>query len=269
MALACCDDAAGPSGDDGAFSGILETDPSCNVIGGDTTDFLPRPTTDPPNTCLKYACPNPTEGELTSLYFQIAQDDSVWILVYDRPKSPPVDTLYAQQSRSGAYGIAWRNCGCSGIYRVVMHTASGFTSYGDVEFKRLSVMWPLQVRVLDGMINADLMPVIPPDPILCHLCVELRNMSDGCGIKGLMITSAGVLLSKNDAVLGTIHFNPIPPIDLAPLEADTIVVDKIAEYARIFEPPCGENVYLKIKLRDGNGRSFIHKSQAFLFGCSY
>ena len=120
------------------FAGILVVElPDCHIVGGDTTDFQPRPESHdmlPTNYSLKYACPNPTIGG-TWVYFQIPQQDSVWLFVYDKPGGMPIDTLYAALGPAGAYSVDFENKGSLGIYRVVMHAAGGFESYGDVEFK--------------------------------------------------------------------------------------------------------------------------------------
>ncbi len=115
------------------FEGILEMDLLCRIIGGDTTDFQPRPEGQPPNYSLVGACPNPTNGT-TTIKFQLPQQDSVWILVYDGLGRPPIDTLYNQLSAAGSFGIIWTFDVHDGIYRVVMRTASGFESYGDLQF---------------------------------------------------------------------------------------------------------------------------------------
>ena len=66
------------------FEGILEFDLDCRIVGGDTTDFFPRPNlppdgiiAPPKNYSLMSACPNPTD-DLTIVHFQISQPDSVW-----------------------------------------------------------------------------------------------------------------------------------------------------------------------------------------------
>ena len=118
------------------FEGILEMDLLCRIIGGDTTDFQPRPEGQPPNYSLVGACPNPTNGT-TTIMFQLPQQDSVWILVYDRPSGGPIDTLFNSAAAPGSWSIIWTNNGPDGIYRVVMRTASGFQSYGDVQFDEM------------------------------------------------------------------------------------------------------------------------------------
>ena len=128
------------------FEGILQMDNMCNVLGGDATDFLPRPevcidtTVVPPVACppknysLVGACPNPSDGG-TEIQFAISEIDSVWIFAYDRPGLPPVDTLFNQGNRRpGVYTVVWQSPSGPGIYRIRMFTASGFRSYGDVQF---------------------------------------------------------------------------------------------------------------------------------------
>lgn len=129
------------------FEGILQFDDLCRVVGGDTTDFYPRPqgsidtTVTPPlvrppeNYSFIGACPNPTQGPTVSIKFQIPQPDSVWILVYDRTNSAPLDTFWAVRCPfAGVYAKYEHNPGRSGIFRFEMHTQSGFRSYGDVLF---------------------------------------------------------------------------------------------------------------------------------------
>ena len=128
--VACSDESTRPVEEQG-FTGILEMNIRCEIVGGDTTDFQPRPGAS--NYSLIGACPNPTDGT-TTIKFQLPQADSVWLLVYDGLGRPPIDTLYNQLSAAGSFGIIWTFDGPDGIYRVVMRTASGFESYGDVQF---------------------------------------------------------------------------------------------------------------------------------------
>ncbi len=130
--LACSDDGPMKGDNDETFKGILEMDIFCNVIGGDTTDFQPRP--EPGNYSLIGACPNPIIGDAAVIKFKIPQADSVWIFVFDKPNSPPIGMLFNHQIPEGVYEIMWNNTGPMGIYRVEMYAASGFTSYGDVQF---------------------------------------------------------------------------------------------------------------------------------------
>jgi len=142
--VGCADDPEGPGDRSDQFEGILETDFNCNIIGGDTTDFLPRPEGDidttvvppviggPTNYSLAYACPNPnTVGWTTFIHWQIPQTDSVWIFLFDEPGAEPVDTLYNRRAPAGSFAIIWQP-DAPGIFRIRMYTESGFTSYGDV-----------------------------------------------------------------------------------------------------------------------------------------
>ena len=143
IALTSCDDTQSPRLEQRPFEGILRFDERCQVIGGDSTDFWPRPSCVPPdssifcggpaNYSLEGACPNPA-GTATWIRFQIPAPDSVWVLVYDRTNAPPIDTLYAQRMPTGTHGFRWRNARGPGIFRVEMRTQSGFRSHGDVEF---------------------------------------------------------------------------------------------------------------------------------------
>jgi hypothetical protein len=126
---ACSEDATRPTPPQ-PFSGILVTNTQCQIVGGDATDFQPRPT---PGGYSLIACPNPTDKN-TWVRFQLPQPDSVWLFVFDRPGSPPIDTLLNQPEPAGSHAILWSHDGPDGVYRVVMGTAIGFESYGDVQF---------------------------------------------------------------------------------------------------------------------------------------
>ena len=143
--LSACDDSTQKPVVTEKFEGILQTDELCAVIGGDTTDFLPRsdawvdttvfpPAAYPPtHPSLDGACPNPAETS-TQVHFSLNERDSVWLFAYDEPGAAPVDTLFKQSARPGHYMITWHAPNGPGIYRLRMFTASGFQSYGDVEF---------------------------------------------------------------------------------------------------------------------------------------
>lgn len=135
----CSDESTGPKCDE-KFAGILEVDFEGNILGGDTTDFQPRPQWDPQtltvlNHSLIYAYPNPVEGYVTIIKFQVPQRDSVWIFLYDRPCRGPIDTICSRMCNKGVYEYSVLHHYVPGIYRVKMYTASGFRSYGDIEFR--------------------------------------------------------------------------------------------------------------------------------------
>ena len=143
--LAGCDDSSQPPVAE-KFEGILRMDNVCTILGGDTSDFMPRPegfidtTVVPPmvgppdNFSLIGACPNPTD-RYTEVHFQISERDSVWILAYDHPGGTPVDTIFNRGDNPvGSYTHVWQSPNGPGIYRIVMRSATGFRSYGDVQF---------------------------------------------------------------------------------------------------------------------------------------
>ena len=144
-AVGSCGDDQGPLLEQKPFEGIREFDLECRLIGGDSTDFEPRPVGlvdtvivppigyPPQNYSLVSACPNPAMGT-TIIHFNLPQSDFVWLLVYDRTNSPPIDTLFARLGPAGSHAVVWSNPGARGVFRVEMSTQSGFRSHGDVEF---------------------------------------------------------------------------------------------------------------------------------------
>ena len=127
-----CGDSQGPPPEQLPFEGIREFDEYCSPVGGDTTDFVPRPSVG--NYSLEDVCPNPTQGPTANITFQVPQPDSIWLFVYDRTNAPPSDTLYAGRIPAGRHRFTWHNPGAEGIFRVEMNTKSGFRSHGDVQF---------------------------------------------------------------------------------------------------------------------------------------
>ena len=106
----------------------------------------------------------------------------------------------------------------------------------------------LTVEVIDGYILADLMPVIPPDPIICYLTLRLTNTNTKHALSGMSIPSAVVCLSKAGLGLGVIRFESDWDGSMAPGEVDTARVSKIGESEKIFDPPCREDVYLVVEI---------------------
>jgi hypothetical protein len=114
------------------------TDATGTILGGDTTDFLPRPLSNgllPANFSFIGAYPNPVDGNSVNLRYQLPQADTVLIRIYDGPNRPPVDTLSNDIRAAGSHLILWTWSGPRGILRAVMTTSTGFRSYGDIEFR--------------------------------------------------------------------------------------------------------------------------------------
>jgi len=106
----------------------------------------------------------------------------------------------------------------------------------------------LAVDVIDGYISANLMPIVPPDPIACQLTLRITNTNSKHGLSGLSIPSAIVHLSKNGGDLGGIRFETVWDGSIAASEVDTVIVTKIEESQEIFVPPCRDDVYLVVEI---------------------
>ena len=140
VAIAGCERGQGTAPETEVFSGILLTDANMNVIGGDATDFQPRPLVgpgnEPLNDALYPAFPNPSEDDRIILMYQLTQPDSVSIFLFAQPNSPPIDTLVNWFHRQKAvYAVIAEDSGLSGVLRVTMETGRGFRSFGDIQFK--------------------------------------------------------------------------------------------------------------------------------------
>ena len=135
--VGCKDDGSSPPPPE-SFSGILMTDATGTILGGDTTDFQPRPLSNghlPTNYSFICAYPNPVDGNSVYLRYQLPQPDTVLIRVYDGPNRPPVDTLSNDIRPAGSFLILWTWSGPKGILRAEMTTPTGFRSYGDIQFR--------------------------------------------------------------------------------------------------------------------------------------
>ena len=125
----------------------------------------------------------------------------------------------------------------------------------------------LSVQVLEGYISANLQPVVPPDPILCTLTLRIVNGNGAASYSGLSVPSAQVFLSKNSVELGTIRFQSDWDGAIGAGAIDTVVVSKIQEGAEIFEPPCGEHVYLRAKIVKSAVQSKTFSTPSYGFAC--
>jgi hypothetical protein len=125
----------------------------------------------------------------------------------------------------------------------------------------------LTVQVLEGYISANLQPVVPPDPILCTLTLRIVNSNGAASYSGLSVPSAEVFLSKNSIELGTIRFQSDWDGAIGAGAIDTAVVTKIQEGAEIFEPPCGEQVYLRARIVKSTVQSKTFSTPSYGFAC--
>jgi hypothetical protein len=125
----------------------------------------------------------------------------------------------------------------------------------------------LAVDVIDGYISADLMPIIPPDPIACQLTLRITNTNSKHGLSGLSIPSSVVRLSKNGDELGVIRFETDWDGSIAASEVDTVIVTKIEESQEIFVPPCREDVFLVVEIVRNAFEVKYVTTPTYLFSC--
>ena len=127
----------------------------------------------------------------------------------------------------------------------------------------------LKIQFIEGYIAADLMPVIPPDPIICRITLTMENTNKSESLRDLSINFADVFLTTSDSLLGKIEFNSNWDGILNPAELDTIELVKVSESQPIFNPPCSQEVYLNIKIQCDCGSSDFYKTENLIFGCVY
>jgi hypothetical protein len=151
---------------------------------------------------------------------------------------------------------------------VVLGASLGMTSCGDTaEPGDGQALSDLTIQVLEGYISANLQPMVPPDPILCTLTLRIVNTNAGASYSGLSVPSAEVFLGKDSRRLGTIRFQTDWDGSIGAGAIDTVVVTKIQEGAEIFEPPCGEQVYLRGKISKSAVQSRTFPTPSYRFSC--
>lgn len=126
----------------------------------------------------------------------------------------------------------------------------------------------IRVTVQELFIYANRMPIEPPDPISCDATLAIEN-SAGYRLSGLSVPSAEVYLSEGDRYLGRFRFSCGWDGILEPGEVDTVSVVKIQENSSIFEPPCGELLYLNLLLDGGLFRKIRVKTGDSFAACVY
>ena len=127
----------------------------------------------------------------------------------------------------------------------------------------LSVTWH------GGSIGADLMPIVPPDPVMCQAWLILENKNSREAFSKVEIPRADVILMRNDTILGTIPMETDWGGLLAPGEIDTIFMFKSAGTQPIFSPPCGERVFVDFMIRNADGDEKIFRPDTLIFQCVF
>ena len=127
----------------------------------------------------------------------------------------------------------------------------------------------LQFTFVDGYINANLAPVVPPDPISCKLVFHVENTSYTETISGLDIKEAEVFLIDTNQKLGDIDLTTTWDGMINPHEQVTVVLEKSVGQIAAFKPPCGQAVYINVVVRDISDRFTVLKVNSLMFMCSY
>ena len=127
----------------------------------------------------------------------------------------------------------------------------------------------LETHFYSGYISADLMPIVPPDPISCELVLIAKNKSTSASLIGLSIRQAEVFRESTSVRLGTISFSTIWDGRLGPNEQDTVRLTKVVAPASLFTPPCGKYLYLNVMIKDGSNDSTMKKINRLFFSCTF
>jgi len=159
-----------------------------------------------------------------------------------------------------------KNKGILGLYLVVVSQL--FVSCYNPETPS-ATLGDLSVRSLDGYIEANLMPVVPPDPITCQISLLVQNGNTTETLIGVSIPQAEVYLDSANQRLGTISFSTTWDGRVGPNEQDTVHLTKVMSQTTLFAPPCTKSVYFNLVVRDQSNNSKTFKTESLLFTCVY
>jgi hypothetical protein len=122
----------------------------------------------------------------------------------------------------------------------------------------------LRVEMIDGLLYANLMPIVPPDPISCTLTLSVENTSEKYSYSGITIADGDVYLGSNNEKMGEFRFMTFWDGALRPGETDTFEVFKVMENHTIFIPPCGDALYIDLSISaDGSGETMRRTPNVF------
>jgi hypothetical protein len=117
--------------------GILRTDESGNVLGGDTTDWCYRDTI-PGRSVFNAPYPNPSSGLIT-FRFSVPAPDTV--ALYFRNGSDTTFIFRRQALTAGSYSVQFSGAGLLGLYQRVYYESKYLTlsdrcnNFGDILFE--------------------------------------------------------------------------------------------------------------------------------------
>jgi hypothetical protein len=127
----------------------------------------------------------------------------------------------------------------------------------------LSVTWER------GNIFANLMPIVPPDPIVCRVWLILENKNQWKAFSRVDVPMADVISLKNDSTLGIIPIETDWDNILAPGTKDTVFFYKNTGDNPIFGPPCGDFVLLDFVIENADGDTKVFRSDTLTFECAF
>ena len=127
----------------------------------------------------------------------------------------------------------------------------------------------MEIRFISGWIGADLMPAIPPDPIMCQIVLLLQNKSESETVRGISFPGARVFLSSSHQRLGQISFSTDWDGEIEPAIADTVRLTKLISSTTLFNPPCDKYVYLELIILQPNDSTRTFKTDNLLFACAH
>lgn len=120
-----------------------------------------------------------------------------------------------------------------------------------------------------GIIFANLMPIVPPDPIVCQAWLILENKNQHAAFSNVTIPTANVILVRNGSTLGMIPIETDWDGVLAASEKDTVLFFKNTGPQELFNPPCGDDVFLDFKIQNADGDTMMFQSDTLTFECAF
>ena len=133
----------------------------------------------------------------------------------------------------------------------------------DPPMSDLSVTWDR------GGIGASLMPIVPPDPVVCQAWLILENKNPREAFSKVEIPTADVILVRIDSTLGSIPIETDWDGFLAPGKKDTLFFFKNTGAEALFSPPCGERVMVDFMIRNSDGDTKVFTPDTLTFLCTF
>ena len=126
----------------------------------------------------------------------------------------------------------------------------------------------LEIKYIDGIGYSNLMPPNSPDPVGIIIRLELTNKSISDTIFEIDFENCNVFLTT-DSLLGEIELEPWYDIKLIPSSVDTVTLGKVKESSKIFDTPCGNDIYLTFDIIDKYNNFLNLKTDIISYECDY